>query len=72
MINTKKDSEHRYILRSCLNCNNLQKCQSWHNIDSPMIWCDCAKYGCVRYSGIYSDEKSKNEKRRGKSNKQKG
>lgn len=72
MINTNKEPEHRYILRSCLNCDRLKQCHVINEVNSPIIFSDKGKYGCIRYVGIHSDEQSKNEKRRGKSNKQKG
>lgn len=72
MINTNKDPEHRYILRSCLNCDRLRQCHVINEVDSAVMHADKAKFGCVKYIGIHSDEQSKNEKRRARSNKQKG
>lgn len=65
MINTEPQREHRYILRSCLNCCNLPNCHVRYEVDSISIWADKAKYGCKIYSSTvdeYINEQPTKEK----------
>lgn len=66
MINPLPNSEHRYVLRSCLICQLLPRCHVRHEVDSPQVWCDKAKYGCIRFccnNQQIMNEKPKSKKR---------
>lgn len=66
MINTKPNRDHQYKLRSCLNCNSFidMSCIAYREHQQPVMWCDKAKYGCLKYQGKHIKELSKAEKRK--------
>lgn len=57
-INTKPNSEHKYKLRSCTNCERWESCKCGMNRPEGFV-CDYGKYGCIHYTGKFIDEKSK-------------
>lgn len=58
-IITTENKEHQYTQRSCTNCKLLAECQQKWKRDERMQWCDCAKYGCVNYTGEFQTEMTK-------------
>lgn len=59
MLNIKPNSEHRYKLRSCLNCDRFNSCDTKEIHLSASTHCDFARYGCVHYKGVYQNEVGK-------------
>ena len=55
--NPEDKTLYKYVHRSCRNCENLEDCIVFKSRDPSVPTLDRAKCNCLRYKGLYENEK---------------